>query len=53
MKHFLNLNEISTKDLKGIHKQAQEMKDARAGLPKGTIDENQPLHQHMFLQLFL
>ena len=52
MKHFLNLNEISTKDLKGILKQAQEMKDARAGLPKGTIDENQPLHQHIVALVF-
>ena len=52
MKHFLNLNEISTEDLKGILKQAQEMKDARVGLPKGTIDENQPLHQHIVALVF-
>ena len=52
MKHFLNLNEISTKDLKGILKQAQEMKDARVGLPKGTIDKNQPLHQHIVALVF-
>ena len=52
MKHFLNLNELSTEDLKGILKQAQEMKDARVGLPKGTIDKNQPLHQHIVALVF-
>ena len=47
MKHFLNINEMSTEDLTGILKHAQKMKTDRLDLPKGTYDEGQPLSQHI------
>ena len=52
MKHFLNINEMSTEDLKGILKHAQKMKTERLGLPKGTYDEGQPLSQHIVALVF-
>jgi ornithine carbamoyltransferase len=52
MKHFLNINEMSTEDLTGILKHAQKMKNARVNLPKGTYDEGQPLSQHIVALVF-
>lgn len=52
MKHFLNINEMSTEDLTGILKHAQKMKNARVDLPKGTYDEGQPLSQHIVALVF-
>lgn len=52
MKHFLNINEMSTEDLTGILKHAQKMKTARLDLPKGTYDEGQPLSQHIVALVF-
>lgn len=52
MKHFLNINEMSTEDLTGILKHAQKMKTARLELPKGTYDEGQPLSQHIVALVF-
>lgn len=52
MKHFLNINEMSTEDLTGILKQAQKMKTDRLDLPKGTYDEGQPLSQHIVALVF-
>ena len=52
MKHFLNINEMSTEDLTGILKHAQKMKTERLGLPKGTYDEGQPLSQHIVALVF-
>ena len=52
MKHFLNINEISTEDLTGILKHAQKMKTDRLDLPKGTYDEGQPLSQHIVALVF-
>ena len=52
MKHFLNINEMSTEDLTGILKQAQKMKTDRVDLPKGTYDEGQPLSQHIVALVF-
>ena len=52
MKHFLNINEISTEDLTGILKHAQKMKTDRLDLPKGTYDEGRPLSQHIVALVF-
>lgn len=52
MKHFLNINEMSTEDLTGILKHAQKMKTDRLDLPKGTYDEGQPLSQHIVALVF-
>ena len=52
MKHFLNINEMSTEDLTGILKLAQKMKTDRLDLPKGTYDEGQPLSQHIVALVF-
>jgi ornithine carbamoyltransferase len=52
MKHFLNINEIPIKDLKGILEQAKKMKGARIGLAKGTYDEGKPLSQHIVALVF-
>ena len=52
MKHFLNINEMSTEDLKGILKHAQKMKTDRLDLPKGTYDEGRPLSQHIVALVF-
>lgn len=52
MKHFLNINEMSTEDLTGILKHAQKMKADRLDLPKGTYDEGQPLSQHIVALVF-
>ena len=52
MKHFLNINEMSTEDLTGILKHAQKMKTDRLDLPKGTYDEGRPLNQHIVALVF-
>jgi ornithine carbamoyltransferase len=52
MKHFLNINEMSTEELTGILKHAQKMKTDRLDLPKGTYDEGQPLSQHIVALVF-
>ena len=52
MKHFLNINEMSTEDLTGILKHAQKMKTDRLDLPKRTYDEGQPLSQHIVALVF-
>jgi ornithine carbamoyltransferase len=52
MKHFLNINEMSTEDLTGILKHAQKMKTDRLDLPKGTYDEGRPLSHHIVALVF-
>ena len=52
MKHFLDINTTATDDLHQIIDQAQNMKTARAGKPKGTPDADQPLAGHMVALIF-
>ena len=52
MPHFLDINKTDTADLRGMLTQAAEMKSARAGKPKGTPDEGQPLANHMVALVF-
>ena len=43
---------MSIQDLNGILEQAKMMKNARVGLPKGVLDEGQPLGQHIVALVF-
>ncbi len=52
MNHFLDIHTTDATALRGIIDQARSMKDARAGLPKGTPDAEQPLANHMVALIF-
>ncbi|WP_371169378.1 ornithine carbamoyltransferase [Aliiroseovarius sp. 2305UL8-7] len=52
MKHFLDINKTETADLKGMISEAHRIKTARAGRPKGALDDEQPLKGHMVALIF-
>ncbi|WP_112321784.1 ornithine carbamoyltransferase [Oceanibium sediminis] len=52
MPHFLDIHTTDTDDLTTMIAEARRMKDARAGLPKGTPDAEQPLKDHMVALIF-
>ena len=52
MNHFLDINKVGAGDLRLMVDQAIDMKRARAGKPKGTPDEIQPLANHMVALIF-
>ena len=52
MTHFLDIHTTSQSDLRDIISNARDMKDARAGLSKGTLDEDQPLAGQMVALIF-
>ena len=52
MNHFLDIHKTSPEDLRHIIDQAAAMKAARAGRPKGTPDDDQPLKGHMVALIF-
>ncbi len=52
MTHFLDIHTTSQTDLRHIIDNAQAMKAARAGRPKGTHDNDQPLAGHMVALIF-
>jgi len=52
MTHFLDIRTTSPADLRGIIDTAASMKTARAGLPKGALDADQPLANHMVALIF-
>ncbi|MBF9045132.1 ornithine carbamoyltransferase [Rhodobacterales bacterium HKCCE4037] len=52
MNHFLDIHKTSPADLRSIIDQAAQMKTARAGRPKGTPDDDQPLAGHMVALIF-
>ncbi|MEP1964223.1 ornithine carbamoyltransferase [Tateyamaria sp.] len=52
MTHFLDIHTTDPTALRGIIDNAQAIKKARAGLPKGTMDEDQPLAGHMVALIF-
>ena len=52
MNHFLDIHKTSPADLRSIIDQAAQMKIARAGRPKGTADDDQPLAGHMVALIF-
>ncbi|MGR3634875.1 MAG: ornithine carbamoyltransferase [Shimia sp.] len=52
MKHFLDINKTDKDDLRGMIDSAKAIKDARSGLPKGALDQDQPLKDHMVALIF-
>ena len=52
MTHFLDINKTDPADLRLMIDNARLMKEARAGLPKGTPDADQPLANHMVALIF-
>ena len=52
MNNFLDINTTSADALHQIIDSARTMKTARAGLPKGTPDADQPLANHMVALIF-
>ncbi|WP_270727401.1 ornithine carbamoyltransferase [Shimia sp. Alg240-R146] len=52
MKHFLDINKTDKYDLRGMIDSAKAIKDARSGLPKGALDQEQPLKDHMVALIF-
>ncbi|MDD8023593.1 MAG: ornithine carbamoyltransferase [Paracoccaceae bacterium] len=52
MNHFLDIHKTTPEDLRGMIDSARAMKDARAGRPKGALDDDQPLKGHMVALIF-
>ncbi len=52
MRHFLDIHTTEKADLRKMLDHAQAMKTARAGLPKGTPDAEQPLKNHIVALIF-
>lgn len=52
MNHFLNLDQISGKELRHMLDQAHHIKTARAGKPKGVKDADLPLAGHVVALIF-
>jgi ornithine carbamoyltransferase len=52
MNHFLDIDKTSQADLRSMIDQARAMKDARTGLPKGTLDADAPLAGRMIALIF-
>ena len=51
-RHFLDLDQVGTDDLRGILAEAGRMKAARAGRPKGAPDDEQPLAGRIVALIF-
>jgi ornithine carbamoyltransferase len=52
MTHFLDINDTSPADLRGIIDNAATMKAARLDRPKGALDDDLPLKDHMVALIF-
>jgi len=52
MNHFLDIHKTDPADLRGIIENARAMKDARAGRPRGTLDDDRPLAGRMVALIF-
>ncbi len=52
MRHFLDINATDPTDLRQMIDNAQRMKDARAGMLKGTPDAEQALANHVVALIF-
>jgi len=49
---FLDLDQISAAELRNILELAKDIKNARAGMPKGAVDEGAPLDGHVLAAIF-
>ena len=52
MNHFLDIHHTPQSDLRGIIDNAIAIKNARAGQPRGALDADQPLKDHMVALIF-
>ena len=52
MTHFLDIHTTAPADLRRIIDTARTIKNARAGKPKGALDQDQPLAGHMVALIF-
>ncbi len=52
MNHFLDIHKTDEADLRGIIDNALSTKSARNGRPKGAMDDDQPLKDHMVALIF-
>lgn len=52
MKHFLDIHQTDQTELRTIIDTAAAMKAARNGRPRGAVDEDQPLKDHMVALIF-
>ena len=52
MTHFLDIHKTDPADLRHMIDSAVAMKTARAGRPKGTLDDDQPLAGHIVALIF-
>ena len=52
MKHFLDIHKTDPADLRRIINTALSVKKARAGRPKGALDDELPLKDHMVALIF-
>ena len=51
-KHFLDLDQVSKKNLRDIIDDARARKEARAGLPHGLTDKDKPLEGRILAMIF-
>ena len=52
MKHFININDITTKDLRKILDDAKKRKNRRKNLNTLDIDKDRPLRGKLLIQMF-
>ena len=52
MTDFLDIHQTAPTDLRHIIDNARTMKDARQGRPRGALDDDQPLKDHMVALIF-
>lgn len=52
MNHFLDIHKTGVTDLRGMIDNAMAIKSARNGRPKGALDDDQPLKDHMVALIF-
>ena len=51
-KHFLDLNTVDKQSLRSIIDDARDRKEARAGQPKGIVDQDRPLEGRVLAMIF-
>ena len=52
IRHFIDLGQLESSELRAILDEAHAMKSARAGWPKGKVDEGAPLDGHILAMIF-
>ena len=52
MNHFLDIHTTDEADLRGMIESAKTIKNARNGRPRGALDDDQPLKDHMVALIF-